>query len=205
VSVDVIVLNGGSSAGKSSLAAELKERLDGRWLSLGIDDLIKALSYGPLDTSAGGTMTFLPGGAIEVEAEFQPTQVGWYAGLAAIARAGIGVIVDEVFLNGGNSQDELRKALVGLEVAWVGVRCDADVAEARERERGDRWLGLARDQAIRVHAGTAYDVVVDTTGRSVGECAQAVVEFLSRTPGSNPTPTSTTAVGQLGAVQKEGR
>ena len=179
MSVDVIVVNGGSSAGKSSLAAELKERLDGRWLSLGIDDLIKAMSYGPGDTSAGGTMTFVPGRAIEVEPRFYPIQAAWYAGLAAIARAGVGVIVDEVFLDGGRSQEELRKALTGLKVAWVGVQCDGEVAETRERVRGDRTLGLARDQASRVHAGATYDVVVDTTSTSTSECARAVIEWLS--------------------------
>ena len=51
--VDVIVLNGGSSSGKSSLAACLQERLEGTWLTLGVDDLIRALSHGPADTTAG--------------------------------------------------------------------------------------------------------------------------------------------------------
>jgi chloramphenicol 3-O-phosphotransferase len=43
--VDVIVLNGGSSSGKSSLANSLQKRLVGTWLKLGIDDLIHALSH----------------------------------------------------------------------------------------------------------------------------------------------------------------
>jgi len=180
VSIDVIVLNGGSSAGKSSLAAELKQRLDGRWLSLGIDDLIKALSFGPNDTSAGGTMTFVHGGAIEIDPEFFPAQSAWYAGLAAIARAGVGLIIDEVFLNGGQSQDELRKALLGLRVIWVGVQCEADVAEARERDREDRTSGLARDQANRVHVGATYDLSVDTSKTTTDQCADDIIEILSQ-------------------------
>ena len=180
VPIDVIVLNGGSSAGKSSLAAELKRRLDGPWLSLGIDDLIKAMSYGTGDDSAGGTMTFLAGGAIEVHARFYPVQSAWYAGLAAIAHAGVSLILDEVFLNGARSQDDLRKALVGLSVVWVGVHCEADVAEARERDREGRTLGMARQQADRVHVGTAYDVVVDTTTHSTSQCAKVIIEQLSR-------------------------
>lgn len=177
--IDVVVLNGGSSAGKSSLAAELKQRLDGPWLSLGVDDLIEALSFGPQDASAGGTMTILPGGTIEVDANFHVACTAWYAGLAAIARAGAGLIVDEVFLEGGRTQDDLREALAGLEVAWVGVQCDADVAEARERSRENRVLGLARDQANRVHDGVFYDVVVDTAKNSSEQCADAIIERLS--------------------------
>jgi chloramphenicol 3-O phosphotransferase len=180
VSIDVIVLNGGSSAGKSSLAAELKQRLDGPWLSLGIDDLIRALSFGPNDTSAGGTMTFLPGGAIEIDPKFYPAQSAWYAGLAAMAREGVGLIIDEVFLSGGQGQDELRKALVGLRVVWVGVQCEADVAEGRERDREDRTLGLARDQANRVHLGATYDVLVDMSKTATSRCADAVMERLSQ-------------------------
>ncbi len=125
------------------------------------------------------TMTLVPGRAIDVGPEFYATQAAWYAGIAAMARAGVGIIMDEVFLDGEGSQDNLRKALAGLRVAWVGVRCDADVAEARERDRGDRTPGLARDQATRVHAGTAYDLIVDTTRSSPSQCAQAVIERLS--------------------------
>lgn len=45
----VIVLNGGSSSGKSSLARALQEVLPEPWLRLGVDDLIDAMptnSYG---------------------------------------------------------------------------------------------------------------------------------------------------------------
>lgn len=41
---DVIVLNGGSSSGKSSIARHLQDLLDTPWVHLGVDDLIDALS-----------------------------------------------------------------------------------------------------------------------------------------------------------------
>jgi len=62
--VEVIVLNGGSSSGKSSIATCLQEQLDGTWLTLGIDDLIRALSHGPHDRGAGGTLTITPEGSL---------------------------------------------------------------------------------------------------------------------------------------------
>lgn len=178
VNVQVIVLNGGSSAGKSSIATCLQQQLDGTWLTLGIDDLIRALSHGPNDRGAGGTLVFRPDGSIEAGEKFRTAAASWYEGLAAIARSGTGVIVDDVFLDGGQSQDQLRAAVEGLGVLWVGVHCDPSVAEARERQRPDRIVGLARDQAARVHHGVGYDVVVDTSHVSPDGCAQAIVAMV---------------------------
>jgi chloramphenicol 3-O phosphotransferase len=181
VNVDVIVLNGGSSSGKSSLAICLQTRLSGTWLRLGIDDLIRALSHGPSDATAGGSMEFKPGGSIAIGPGFRQAAASWYRGLAAIARAGTSVIADEVFLDGRYSQDRLQTALEGLAVAWVGVRCDPAIAEAREVRRLDRFRGIARDQAERVHAGVSYDIEVDTTDTSTSDCASWILAKLDGT------------------------
>jgi chloramphenicol 3-O phosphotransferase len=179
VGVEVIVLNGGSSSGKSSLAESLQTQLDGTWLVLGVDDLVRALSHGPHDTSAGGTLDITPEGSVVVGDDFRAAEVAWYEGLAAMARAGTGLIIDEVFLRGGASQDRLRSALQGLSVLWVGVRCDVDVAEARESRRGDRNIGMARDQAERVHRGVRYDMTVETTDLTPSEGAHAVMRWIA--------------------------
>jgi chloramphenicol 3-O phosphotransferase len=179
VQFEVIVLNGGSSSGKSSIAACLQAQLHGTWLALGVDDLIRALSHGPLDAKAGGTLEITPAGSVVVGAAFRAAELAWYQGLAAMARTGTGLIVDEVFLDGGASQDRLRAAFEGLSVLWVGVRCDAAVAEARESQRGDRIIGQARDQAERVHRGVRYDLVVKTDDVGRGEAATAIVEWIS--------------------------
>jgi chloramphenicol 3-O phosphotransferase len=180
--VEVIVLNGGSSSGKSSIAACLQAQLEGTWLALGVDDLIRALSHGPLDTTAGGTLEITPEGSVVVDDAFRVAEVAWCEGLAAMARSGTRLIVDEVFLGGGASQDRLRAAFSDLSVLWVGVRCDAAVAEARELQRGDRNIGQARDQAERVHQGVRYDVVVDTDDALPSESARSLVTWISSRP-----------------------
>ncbi len=172
--VDVIVLNGGSSSGKSSLAICLQKRLAGTWLRLGIDDLIRAMSQGPTDTTVAGSLEFKPDGSIAIGPAFREAAASWYEGLGAIARAGTGVIIDEVFLDSGNSQARLGAALEGLAVVWVGVRCHAAIAEARELRRADRMKGLARDQAERVHEGVKYDIEVDTTDTPTAACAASI-------------------------------
>ena len=176
---EVIVLNGGSSSGKSSIATCLQRRLGGTWLTLGIDDLIRALSHGPADTTAGGMLEFMSDGSIVVASAFRQAEKGWYEGLGAMARVCAGVIVDEVFLDGRKSQARLRVALEGLFVLWVGVQCQAVVAEARELQRSDRKIGLARHQAERVHQGVSYDLAVDTSATAPDACALAIVAWLA--------------------------
>jgi chloramphenicol 3-O phosphotransferase len=178
--VDIIVLNGGSSSGKSSLAACLQQRLEGTWLTLGVDDLIRALSHGPSDTTAGGTLGFRSDASIAVGESFRHAEHAWYQGIAAMAHAGANVIVDDVFLDGAGAQARLAAALDGLTVVWIGVHCDPDVAEVRERLRADRIIGLARDQATRVHRGVRYDLTVNTTSAPSDECAVTIVEQLWR-------------------------
>jgi len=175
----VIVLNGGSSSGKSSLAPYLQRGLPGIWLVLGVDDLIRALSFGPSDTSAGGSLNIRPDGSIAVGDRFRRAEAAWRNGMAAIASAGIGVILDEVFLDGGDSQARLAESIRSLAVVWVGVRCDPEVAAAREIQRGDRVHGMARNQALRVHEGVRYDFVVDTTRRDPCACASDITEFVT--------------------------
>jgi chloramphenicol 3-O phosphotransferase len=181
VNVEVIVLNGGSSSGKSSIASCLQQQLERTWLTLGVDDLIRALSHGPSDTTAGGSIHFGSDGSISVGDVFHQAEAAWHQGVAAIARAGTAVIVDEVFLHGGRSQARLAATLQGLSVVWIGVHCDPDVAETRGIQRGDRIRGQARDQALRVHQGVRYDIVVDTTRTSSAQCAAKIVEWITRT------------------------
>jgi len=40
-------------------------------------------------------------------------------GLAAMAKTGARIIIDDVFLSGGASQEPTRRALQDLEVLWV--------------------------------------------------------------------------------------
>ncbi|HEY1489150.1 MAG TPA: hypothetical protein VGF84_23795, partial [Micromonosporaceae bacterium] len=65
-------------------------------------------------------------------------------------------------LDGGADQQRWRDVLGDLDVLWVGVRCAADVAAAREAARGDRDPGMARVQAESVHRGVSYDIEVDS-------------------------------------------
>jgi chloramphenicol 3-O phosphotransferase len=59
------------------------------------------------------------------------------------------------------------------------VRCDAEVAAARELARGDRVIGMAVSQATVVHEGVQYDVEADTTSTEALDCAHVIAKYLS--------------------------
>ncbi|MER6298772.1 chloramphenicol phosphotransferase CPT [Kitasatospora sp. NPDC001539] len=173
--MNVIVLNGGSSSGKSSIARRLQELLPEPWLHLGADTMVAALPPRLLD-GGGGIGGLQDGdGTVEVGPVFAALDAAWTAGVAAMARAGARIVVDEVFLGGPASQQRWRAALEGLDVLWVGVRCDPAVAAAREAGRGDRVAGMAAAQAESVHRGVAYDLVLDTSQASPDACARLVL------------------------------
>lgn len=71
----------------------------------------------------------------------------------------------------------------GFDVVFVGVHCDLDELQRREREREDRPVGLAAQQLKQVHAHGAFDVECDTTASSAHDCALLVKKFQSEPPG----------------------
>jgi chloramphenicol 3-O phosphotransferase len=172
VITQVIILNGGSSSGKSGIARCLQAVLPDSWLAFGVDTLIQAMPIS-MQTSAAG-IEIAADGEVAVGPEFRRLEAAWIEGIAAMARAGARIIVDEVFLGGAASQQRWKKALDARQVLWVGVRCESAVAAGREIARGDRVAGMAASQAEVVHQGVAYDLQVDTTHTEALDCARAI-------------------------------
>jgi len=172
MTTQVIVLNGGSSSGKSGIARCLQAILPDPWLAFGTDTLVEAVPVSTRASAAG--IEFASDGEVIVGPEFRTLEAAWIAGIAATAHAGARIIVDEVFLGGAASQQRWMNALGTLQVLWVGVRCDGAVAAGREIARGDRVIGMAASQAEVVHHDVVYDLQVDTTHTEALECAPAI-------------------------------
>jgi chloramphenicol 3-O phosphotransferase len=174
----VIVLNGGSSSGKSTIARALQDVLPGLWLTFGTDVLAEALPGRGDDPRSG--LVLEPDGTVTVKPEFRAIEEIWYRGLAAMAHGGARLILDEVFLLGGAGQQRFRGLMGdGLDVLWAGVHCDPAVAARREAGRPDRVPGMAMSQAVVVHDGVVYDVEVDTTSTSAVACARRIAEAVA--------------------------
>ncbi|NUS88392.1 MAG: chloramphenicol phosphotransferase CPT [Streptomyces sp.] len=164
----MIVLNGGSSSGKSGIARCLQAVLPDPWLTFGVDSLIEAMP------GEGVGIEFAPDGGVDVGPAFMALEAAWARGIATMAHCGARLIIDDVFLGGAATQDRWRDVLDGLDVLWVGVHCDPQVAAGREIARGDRVRGMAEQQATVVHEGVTYDVEVDTARTESLECARII-------------------------------
>jgi chloramphenicol 3-O phosphotransferase len=189
---EIIVLNGASSSGKTTLAAALQDVLDDTWLVFGTDTLISALPLALLDIHEDasidarptahvirdGGISFGVDGEIFIGYEYRRLETTWLVGLAAIAQSGTRLILDEVFLDGEISQDRIRQAFSGRRIAWIGVTCGHDVATKRERDRGDRVVGEFEKQTSLVHGGVDYDLMVDSTVHTPQELARQIADHL---------------------------
>ncbi|QIP83449.1 chloramphenicol phosphotransferase CPT [Streptomyces sp. Tu 2975] len=168
----MIILNGGSSSGKSGIVRCLQAVLPDPWPAFGVDSFVDALPAKMQSSDAG--LEVAADGRVSVGADFRALEAAWTEGIVAMAGAGARIIVDDVFLGGAASQRRWQKALGGLAVLWVGVRCESAVAAGREIARGDRVQGMAASQADAVHQGVTYDVEVDTTHTESLACARTI-------------------------------
>jgi chloramphenicol 3-O phosphotransferase len=173
----VILLNGASSVGKTSLARALQAITEEPYLHLALDGFLASLPRATFNTPEG--LTFRPArpnGTPEVVVEIGPTAAralrGMRRAIAAMGREGNNLIVDDVMLDGAAA--DYRECLAGLDVTWIAVVAPLETLEARERARGDRDLGLARWQHQRVHDGIAYDLTLDTTLATPEQCAALI-------------------------------
>jgi chloramphenicol 3-O phosphotransferase len=177
----VVLLHGTSSSGKSTVARAVQQLSDEPWVNLGIDAFWNAIDerwmeHGP--HAAEGFLwtedaTIVPGPV------GQKLAAGMRAALAAFARAGNDVLVDDVFID-PQWLEEWRSELAGIELLLVGVLAPADVLEERERARGNRIVGEARAQVDVIHRGIEYDLTVDTSRESPEECARSILAALTR-------------------------
>ena len=97
---------------------------------------------------------------------------GMRQAVAAMARQGNNLIVDDVLLDDDNTA--YVEPLADFELIRVGVFAPLEILEARERGRGDRMIGLARWQYDRVHKDMTYDLEVDTSRATAMECAEII-------------------------------
>jgi chloramphenicol 3-O phosphotransferase len=159
----VIVLNGASSSGKTSIAHALQAMIEEPCLHLCIDDYLGAFQRDLWQRQ-------------EVVRPRWPNIIrGFHAAGAGIARAGNLVILDDVLEEEPPWEEHLVELFEGLEVFFVGVHCPLDELERRERQRKERRPGLARLQYEQVHARALYDIDVDTSELSPEACAARIL------------------------------
>lgn len=174
----IIILNGTSSSGKTSILESLQTLLDEPYLNAGIDKFIFMLPERWLNHPLWDDVL---GRASEAGEMGHRLFSGMHHAIKALSCSGNNVIADHVLVEPAWAR-ECAVLFADLPAYLIGVRCPLEVIEAREAARGDRTLGQAKKQFERVHAYTRYDLEVDTSLLSPAECAAQIKARLASPP-----------------------
>lgn len=186
----VIILNGPSAVGKSTIQKKLQVLFEKPYLKLGIDNLL----CGPLhetffsnkeimwsETSLDNekpvfTLYFGQDGKKIINAMHKT--IGTYA------RTGNNVVVDYILYD-KSWLKLLKQELEGIRVYFVGLTASLEIIEQREKKRATSPQGHARSLHKTVHNGCQYHLFIDTTEKTPDETALIIKKFIEKNP--NPT------------------
>ncbi len=149
----VILLNGASSSGKSSVARAVQARIEEPFWHISIDHLRDA-GVLPLDRIRSGEFKW----ADLRDAFFD----GFERSLAAYVQSGNNLIVEYIVETRERMRGLVRR-LEGCDVFFVGLHCSLDELERRELARADRRIGDAHRDYHTIHVHCIYDLELDTT------------------------------------------
>ncbi len=190
----IVILNGPSAAGKTTLQKELQKTLNELYLTVGIDGFFDAVL--PHDFPNGQSIVgreFVRGVSTSIDAEGHQiitlnigqagrrVVTGMHNAFAAYAAAGNNLIIDYILYE-KEWLPELMNALKDYKVYFIGVTIPLELLEERERARGTSPVGHARSHYDTVHAHGEYDLEVDTSKMSSQEAARTIKQFMLDNP-----------------------
>jgi chloramphenicol 3-O phosphotransferase len=190
----IILLNGSSSSGKTTLSMMLQQLLRDPYQHVALDQFRDGLPgryrgfNSPDGTTGSDGLNITP---VELNGESvtavrfgvhgEKLLKGMRRAIAAIANTGLNVIIDDLLFEESFVEDYAH-VLAEFDVTIVGVRCPLDVVRQRESERPGRFPGTATWHFDKVHEHMIYDVEVDTANKSPRECALTVMNALENKP-----------------------
>ena len=188
----VILLNGTSSAGKTTLARAIQEVSPAPYLYTGIDSQFVMVPAkwgggrgGPLSAEGFRYNVSQLDGHPVVSIIAGPVGLSMLRAMhratAVLSAEGHNVVIDEMLL-APDLLTSWRDALRGTDVLFAAVNCPLPILEERERHRGQPH-GLARGHLRTVHAhGCSYDMQIDTSTAQANELAGEVLTRLEQGP-----------------------
>lgn len=187
VPAPIIVLNGASSSGKTTLARALQDLWPRPLLLTGIDTFLEGwpdryATYPGEDGSPAAPSTGVrtvpglgpaPSWIPELGDDFHSMMRLAHESWALIAKGGGNLVIDHVLIDPTlrkQARDTLESAL------WIGVVCDVDELVRRETARGDRRVGFASGTWAVVHQEMSYDLIIDSSTTSTELLARQVYD-----------------------------
>ena len=150
---NVILLNGASSSGKSTLAQALQQQLPTPFWHYSIDHLVLANVLPQARINSG---------AFPWTDMRQQFFEGFHNSIPAFAAAGNHLIVEHI-VETEIWMHRLLRLLDGFDVFFVGLHCPLEELERRERARGNRRTGEARADFEVTHTFGVYDIECSST------------------------------------------
>ena len=187
----IILLNGSSSAGKTTLAITLQQLLRDPWHHIALDQFRDGMGgryrglNSPPGTPGARGLNVVPvarGNERVTEVRFgdlgKQVLRGMRRAIAAFAAEGNNVIIDDLMFEPAFLFDYVE-VLAGFDVLFVGVRCPIEVVNAREAKRPGRFPGTATSHFDVVHTHCVYDIEVDTGVATPRQCAEQIIARLN--------------------------
>jgi chloramphenicol 3-O phosphotransferase len=148
----IIIINGPSSSGKTTLALALQKQLNLPFIRFSFDLFLDHKAF-PLEQIKSGKFSW---------EQMRPSVFrGLHQCLPALASAGNNIIFDHIIETKAWLY-ELVSLVSELDVFFVGVHCSLPELERREMQRGDRRPGEARQDFEIVHSIPTYDLEINS-------------------------------------------
>lgn len=168
---DVILLNGASSSGKSTLARALQKALPQPYFNYSSDLLVDGGILPDVDRTTPDT-------AYSWNAIRPKFFQAFHRTIPAFAGSGNRLIVEHV-VEFDQWLRELVELLSEYKVLYVGVICPIPEIESRELRRGNRYIGEGRSHIEDgIHTWSGYDLTIDTHAQSIEENVAHVLAVL---------------------------
>lgn len=160
----IIILNGVSSAGKTTLARIVQDRSPTPLYRLDIDDFI-LMSPDKFNDYENGDFS--------VEYRFASK---FFHVVKLYSDFGFDLIVPCMFFKNSDALQEFNVLLHGYPVLIVNVSCPPEELQRREAKRGNRQIGSAQAQLKLLETEFENSLLVDNFMNSNDTCADMIME-----------------------------
>lgn len=161
----VVVLNGTSSSGKTTLARAFQEVAPAVFLNFSIDNILSALPATAIRSITSGE---------DISSIGVPELVrAYYACVRQLLDLGHDLVTDHA-ITARYHAEHLVEAVDSHRVILVGLESPLEVLVEREQARGDRRKGMAAAQLPAIHSWLIYDLTIDTAVVSPGDGARRI-------------------------------
>lgn len=170
----IIILNGVSSSGKTTLAKTIQDRSPIPLYRLDIDDFILMSPEKFNDYENGG---------FSVQYAFASK---FFYVVKLYSDLGFDLIVPYMFFKNSEALQDFRELLNGYPVFVVNISCPVEELQRRETIRGNRKVGSAKEQLNLLETNFENILTINNFENTNDVCADEIIDsFINKTKNNN--------------------